>query len=38
MRHEAEKLQEKMREKLNTEQGRKKYYKRMNLCEAPFGL
>ena len=36
-RHEREELQEKMRAKLSTEIGKKKYYERMNMVESIFG-
>ena len=36
-RHDSEHLQEAMRKKLDTSEGRKKYYERMNMVESPFG-
>ncbi len=36
-RHNSEYLQEVMRKKLSTPEGKKKYYERMNMAEAPFG-
>lgn len=36
-RHDLEYLQEAMRKKLDTAEGEKKYYERMNMVESPFG-
>ena len=36
-RHNSEELQEAMREKLKTPEGKRKYYERMNMVETPFG-
>ena len=36
-RHEREDLQDKMRAKLSTEAGKRKYYERMNMVESVFG-